>query len=117
MAIKDLTRVQQHLLLCNGSSCAGHGAAASTLALRDAISAAGLHEAVHTTRTMCNGRCDDGPIVIVQPDGIWYKHVDEATARRIVAEHVVGGCPVDTHVLYRWGADTLDTTRPGLGDD
>ena len=122
MAIKDLTQVSRHLFLCNGSSCAARGAAASTTALRDEIQARGLHEQLHTTKTLCNGRCDDGPIVIVQPDGLWYKYVDPPLARRIVTEHLEGGRPVDTHVLYAWGAPALDdrvmsTTPPPADED
>ena len=83
MTIKDLTRVERHLFLCNGSSCAARGAAESTTALREEIHARGLDECVHTTKTLCNGRCDDGPVVIVQPDGLWYKYVDPTAARRI----------------------------------
>ncbi len=63
---------------------------------------------MHTTKTLCNGRCDDGPIVIVQPDGLWYKHVDPSAARRLVAEHLEGGTPVHAQVLYVWGEPGLD---------
>jgi len=108
VAIKDLTQVSRHLFLCNGSSCAARGAAATTAALREEIHARGLDEQLHTTKTLCNGRCDDGPIVIVQPDGLWYKYVDPTLARRIVTEHLQSGQPVDTHVLYVWGAPALD---------
>lgn len=108
MAIKDLTQVERHLFLCNGSSCAARGASASTTVLREEVQARGLHERVHTTKTLCNGRCDDGPIVIVQPDGLWYKYVDPVMARRIVADHLEGGRPVETHVLYAWGAPAID---------
>lgn len=114
MAIKDLTHVARHLFLCNGSSCAARGAAASTVALREEIEARGLHECIHTTKTLCNGRCDDGPIVIVQPDGLWYKYMDPAAARRVVVEHLGAGTPVEAHVLYAWGDRAIDD-RPVPG--
>ena len=115
MAIKDLTRVERHLFLCNGSSCAARGAAESTTALREEIHARGLDECVHTTKTLCNGRCDDGPVVIVQPDGLWYKYVDPTAARRIVAEHLKAGAAVDAHVLYVWGDPAIDDRQvPGV---
>jgi (2Fe-2S) ferredoxin len=112
MAIKDLTRVDRHGFLCNGSSCSDRGAADSTVALRDEIRACGLDDRAHTTKTLCNGRCDDGPIMIVQPDGIWYKRVDPVTARQIVRTHVRAGVPVESHVLYRWGHATIATADP-----
>lgn len=114
MAIKDLTQVDRHLFLCNGSSCGARGAAESTMALREEVRERGLDGCVHTTKTLCNGRCDDGPVVIVQPDGLWYKYVDPAAARRIVAEHLEAGTPVDAHVLYVWGGPAIDD-RPVAG--
>ena len=64
MAIKDLTKVISHLFLCNGSSCKKNDGEHVTNSFREAIADAGLHETVHTTKTLCSGRCDDGPIVI-----------------------------------------------------
>lgn len=117
MAIKDLTRVERHAFLCNGSSCIERGAAATTLALRDEIRTGDLHDRVHTTKTLCNGRCDDGPIVIVQPEGVWYKYVDEAAARVIARDHLGQGQIVDAHVLYRWGAEAIDDRPPAVPAD
>lgn len=107
MAIKDLTKCERHLFLCNGSSCAENGAAEVTQTLRDEIRALGLHDRIHTTKTMCNGRCDDGPIVIVQPDGIWYKHVGTKAAKQIAYQHLKNDRPVRELVLYRWGDNEL----------
>jgi (2Fe-2S) ferredoxin len=107
MAIKDLTKCKRHLFLCNGSSCAENGAAEVTQPLRDEIRALGLHDQIHTTKTMCNGRCDDGPIVIVQPDGIWYKHVGKKAAKQIVYQHLKNDRPLSEMVLYQWGDSTI----------
>lgn len=109
MAIKDLTKCARHLFLCNGSSCAENGAAEVTQTLRDEIRALSLDNQIHTTKTMCNGRCDDGPIVIVQPDGIWYKHVGKKTAKQIAYQHLKNDRVLNEFVLYRWGDEELHT--------
>lgn len=111
MAIKDLTQVSHHLFLCNGSSCSDRGAAATTVAIREEIHLCGLHDGLHTTKTLCNGRCDDGPVVIVQPDGVWYRQVTPTIGRRIVREHLRDGVSVDSQVLYQWGDDHLDPAK------
>lgn len=36
------------------------------------------------------GRCGEGPIVAVYPDGIWYRNVSEEDAAQLVAEHLLG---------------------------
>lgn len=108
MAIKDLTQASHHLFLCNGSSCSDRGAADSTAAIRAEIRLCGLHDHIHTSKTLCNGRCDDGPVVIVQPDGLWYKQVTPTVGRRIVREHLRDGEPLAEQVLYQWGDDHLE---------
>ena len=100
MAIKDLTKVKKHLVLCNGEPCTLNGANKMIESIRKSIKKCGLHDEIHTTRTLCNGRCDDGAIVIVYPDGIWYKNVDEAVADKIVKRHLIDGEIVKENLLY-----------------
>ena len=100
MATKDLTKVKKHLILCNGEPCTLKGANNTIEYIRKLIKKCGLHDEVHTTRTLCNGRCDDGAIVIVCPDGIWYKNVDETVADKIVKRHLMKGEIVKENLLY-----------------
>ncbi len=113
MPIKDLTLIDRHVFMCKGGSCSQQDSPETIVALRREIEGAGLQARVHTTCTLCNGRCDDGPVVIVIPDGIWYKHVTPRVARRIVKEHLMHNRPVETHILYRYGdASVLSESVP-----
>ena len=103
MAIKDLTKVQTHLFLCNGSTCKNKGAEESTKIIRETIQENGLHEMIHTTKTLCNGRCDDGPVVIVQPEGQWYKEITPEVARDFVIRGLVKDEAVIEKFLYQYG--------------
>lgn len=107
MAIKDLTLVKKHLFLCNGGSCKLLGAEESTAAIRSAITECGLSDEIHTTKTLCNGRCKDGPIVIAQPDGIWFKMMGKEKADAFVKEFLVEQQIPKDKVLYKYGADTI----------
>jgi (2Fe-2S) ferredoxin len=71
----ELSGVSTHVLLCNGASCTRKGAEEVTKAIRGEIKNQGLTKQIHTTRTLCNGRCKDGPTVVVYPDGDWYKNM------------------------------------------
>jgi (2Fe-2S) ferredoxin len=51
--------------------------------------------------TPCLGVCGGGPIVVVYPDGVWYREVTPALLERIVTEHLRDGRVVDEAVFYR----------------
>ncbi|MCU0624938.1 MAG: (2Fe-2S) ferredoxin domain-containing protein [Gemmatimonadaceae bacterium] len=117
MTTWNLTGSERLVLLCNGDTCSERGADAVTLELRRALRAAGLDPRVHTARTRCLGRCDDGCTVTVQPDQVWYRNVTPEVARAIVASHLLDGVPVRSHVSFRPGEHGLvqeSGTRPGV---
>ncbi|OGS97249.1 MAG: 2Fe-2S ferredoxin [Gallionellales bacterium RIFCSPLOWO2_02_FULL_57_47] len=39
----------------------------------------------------CMDRCDDGPVIVVYPEGIWYTYVDNKDLDEIVEEHLRHG--------------------------
>jgi (2Fe-2S) ferredoxin/predicted RNA-binding protein with PIN domain len=53
------------------------------------------------TKADCLRICNDGPIAVVYPDGVWYRGVTVPVMERILIEHVLGGRPVESHVLTR----------------
>lgn len=73
MATWDLRSTKHHVLICNGGSCKKAGAEELTQAIRREISNRDLDLNIHTSRTLCNGRCLDQCVVISYPDGVWYK--------------------------------------------
>ena len=73
MATWDLSNTKHHILICNGSSCSRVGAEELTQVIRKEILDRELDDTIHTTRTRCNGRCDDKCVVIDYPKGTWYK--------------------------------------------
>ena len=39
----------------------------------------------------CLGRCDDGPVLVVYPDEVWYNWVDEQDIDEIIDSHLQHG--------------------------
>ena len=39
----------------------------------------------------CLDRCDEGPVVVVYPEEVWYTYVDKADIDEIIEEHLVHG--------------------------
>ena len=55
----------------------------------------------------CLRICEQGPIAVVYPDGVWYHSVAGEVLDRIVQEHLVGGRTVDEYVF------AVDDLHPG----
>jgi NADH:ubiquinone oxidoreductase subunit F (NADH-binding)/(2Fe-2S) ferredoxin len=83
-----------HCLVCAGTGCVSNGSFQVSKALERELSARRLTGEVQVVRTGCQGFCAQGPIVIVQPDGIFYREVREKDAAHLVEEHLLKGRPV-----------------------
>jgi (2Fe-2S) ferredoxin len=43
----------------------------------------------------CLDRCEEGPCIVVYPEGVWYTYVDEQDIDEIIAEHLQHGRVVE----------------------
>jgi NADH-quinone oxidoreductase subunit F len=64
-------------------------------ALEKEITKHKLHNEVAVISTGCNGFCERGPIVVVQPDGIFYQRLRPEDVPLLVMEHMLKGRPVE----------------------
>ena len=79
----------KHVLVCTNADCADKGSLQLLAELRRLIKAEGRNADIKVTRTLCMGRCGEGPTVAVYPDGIWYRGVTPADAQELVDEHLL----------------------------
>lgn len=96
---------KRHLLVCVGPRCTEEAEAQDLFdQLGDKFEAAGIAKGelrVKRTRTTCFATCKSGPIMCVQPDGIWYYNVTEKNLDRIIQQHLVNGNPVEDLIYHR----------------
>ncbi|MDJ1430568.1 CbiX/SirB N-terminal domain-containing protein [Halostagnicola sp. A-GB9-2] len=77
----------KHVAVCTNRTCSEMGSPAVLERLRQEARDS-EHCDARITRSSCLGRCGDGPMVAVYPDGIWYGDVDASDADRIVSDHL-----------------------------
>lgn len=96
---------RRHLLVCTGPRCTENGESQALFdSLGDTFRAAGLDKGelrVKRTRVSCFAACKGGPVVCVQPDGVWYYNATPENMQRIVDQHLVGGEPVEELIFHR----------------
>lgn len=43
----------------------------------------------------CLDRCDEGPVLVVYPEAVWYSYIDQEDIDEIIQEHLLNGRPVE----------------------
>ena len=94
---------EHHVFVCHNSrpegaprpSCTSNGISDLHTRLQQLVKAAGLGSTVRINKSGCLDQCEHGPTVVVYPEAVWYGNVRPEDAEIIVAEHLVGGRPVE----------------------
>ncbi len=50
---------------------------------------------IRINKSGCLDRCEEGPVLVVYPDAVWYTYVDRSDIDEIIDRHVIGGEIVD----------------------
>jgi NADH-quinone oxidoreductase subunit F len=87
------------VLVCQGTGCTSSKSEQVRMALEDEVKKAGLTD-VDIDFTGCHGFCQQGPIVVVEPEGIFYAHVKVEDAAEIVNSHLKNDRKVE-RLFYR----------------
>jgi NADP-reducing hydrogenase subunit HndC len=82
------------LMLCTGTGCVAGGAFNIFETLENEIRKVGLEKEVSVVITGCNGFCGQGPLLVVQPDEIFYGYLTPEDIPFLVEEHLLKGRPV-----------------------
>jgi (2Fe-2S) ferredoxin len=98
---------RHHVFVCinqreDGEACCqqfdGEGA---RVYMKSRAKALGIHTPgqVRINRAGCLNRCEQGPVMVIYPEGIWYTYVDRADLDEIIEEHLIKGRRVERLVI------------------
>lgn len=74
--------------------CHARGAEATINAIRREVAARGLGDTVQITQCGSIGLCENGPNLVVYPEGVWYSGVRPEDAAELVESHFGNGVPL-----------------------
>jgi NADH:ubiquinone oxidoreductase subunit F (NADH-binding)/(2Fe-2S) ferredoxin/formate hydrogenlyase subunit 6/NADH:ubiquinone oxidoreductase subunit I len=75
--------------VCGGTGCHAYGCLKVAEAFRQEIQERGLQKSVTLRLTGCHGFCERGPIVVIQPEGIFYQRIQLDDIPEVITKTVV----------------------------
>ena len=103
--------ISHHLLLCatptKGKCCDPVDGSASWDALKRLVRELDLENParpqgiVLRSKVDCLRVCEQGPVLLIWPDGCWYGAVTPERIPRILRQHIIEGQPIDDWLIQR----------------
>lgn len=98
-----MPKLTRHVFVCTNvrppdnpkGCCAAKGSEALRDQLAGALAKRGLHKSIRANKAGCLDCCEDGPVIVVYPDAVWYGHVTPNDIEEIVEKHLIGGQVVE----------------------
>ncbi len=85
---------QRIIFICEGTGCVS----AKSVEIREALEKAVVEFGVDDVKvdfTGCHGFCEQGPLAVIEPEGIFYTHVSVDDVSDIIQSHLRDGQPVE----------------------
>jgi len=102
-----MTYYHHHMFFCTnqrkqGQPCCNNFAAQSIRDyVKSRIKALNLHGEgqIRVNQAGCLGRCAEGPVLVIYPEGTWYTYSNRQDIDDIIEHHLIQGHPVERLTL------------------
>ncbi len=98
--LAKLNAYKYHILVCGGAGCVSSGCQDVEKALLAALEQHGLRDQALVLETGCIGTCAVGPVMLIEPDGVFYTKLTPDSAKEIVQAHLVNGEILKQYTFY-----------------
>ncbi|AUG58214.1 NADH-quinone oxidoreductase subunit NuoF [Acetivibrio saccincola] len=89
-----------NILVCGGTGCLASESEKVQRNLELILKARGYEKEAKVIKTGCFGFCEQGPIVKIEPENVFYVRVNPKDAKDIIDEHIIKGRKVE-RLLYK----------------
>ena len=101
--MSDKPYYQHHVFFCINQRdegrpcCLGQGAQIAQEHAKARIKELGLNGngKIRINKSGCLDRCEEGPVLVIYPEGTWYTYVDKHDIDEIIDEHLINGKTVE----------------------
>ena len=86
---------KQVVKVCCSTGCRAGGSLKIIEAFDPILKDSGLENKVEIKKTGCRGFCENGPVMVAEPAGLFYNHVEPGDVSDIISETILQGKPVE----------------------
>ncbi|KAA3602049.1 MAG: (2Fe-2S) ferredoxin domain-containing protein [Calditrichaeota bacterium] len=98
-----MSKYGKHVFICTNERpegsprgcCANQDSAEIQIKMKAELKKRGMSKQIRANKAGCLNFCEQGPVVVVYPEGTWYKGVSAEDVEEIVESHLINDEPVE----------------------